>query len=180
MLKKLLSVSVFFAVLQLGMSHDAQAQKRSSGTYYTNALGMRIEFGNGGSLVGFSGKHFFTGNHAGEGQLLFGTGVFAIDLGYQYHAPIASAEGLQWYAGLGTQIAFYSGPDLYYDFNGDGINDYKGSSSTAFALVPVGGLDYKIAQAPINFSFDWRPKFVLTGGSHVTAGRFGLAARYTF
>lgn len=171
MLKKVLSAALLFAVLQFGMSQDAQAQKRSSsrnsssGLYYNNGLGMRVEFGSGGALFGFSGKHFFSEHNAGEAQLLFGTGVTAIDLEYQYHAPIGGAEGLQWYLGFGTAIAF-------------------GGGTTDFYMRPLGGLDYKVGNAPINLSFDWRPTILLSsaaeGSSRFTAGRFGLAARYAF
>jgi len=176
MLKKVLSATLFFAVLQLGMSQDAQAQKRSvskqsssSGAYYNNALGMRVEFGSGGALFGFSGKHFFTEHHAGEAQLLFGTGLTVLDLEYQYHAPIGGAQGLQWYAGMGLGPAFSSGGGYY-----------ESGSSTAFFMRPLAGLDYKVANAPLNLAFDWRPTIWLSGGSEFIAGRFGLAARYAF
>jgi len=170
MMKKIVSAALMVAMLQLGLTQDAQAQRRSSsssassGSYYNNALGMRVEFGTGFGLVGFSGKHFFTQNHAGEAALLFGTGVTVVDLEYQFHKPIGGAEGLQWYAGFGAAIGF-------------------GGGSTAFWMRPIGGLDYKIANAPINLSFDWRPTILVSdagGGDRFTAGRFGLAARYAF
>jgi hypothetical protein len=174
MLKKVLSVALLLAVLQFGLSQDARAQsskfspKSSTGTYYTNAAGVRLEFGSGyGALFGFSGKHFFTEHHAGEGQLLFGTGVTILEIAYQYHAPIASTEGLQWYAGLGTALAFSKG-------------NFESKGSTDFWLRPMGGLDYKIANGPVNLSLDWRPVLSFSGGTHMEAGRFGIAARYTF
>jgi hypothetical protein len=174
MLKKVLSAALLLAVLQFGFSQNSQAQnstaskKSSIGTYYTNSAGVRLEFGSGyGTLFGFSGKHFFTDHHAGEAQLLFGTGVTLLDLEYQYHAPIVGTDGLQWYAGAGMALAFSNG-------------DFESSGSTAFLLRPIGGLDYKFANGPINLSFDWRPALQLSGGSHFTAGRFGLAARYVF
>lgn len=164
MLKKLVSISLCLALLQFGFNQEAQAQKGSTGTYYNNAVGIRLDFGSGGSEFGFSGKHFFTQNHAGEAQLLFGSGVTYLGLEYQYHAPIKSAQGLQWYAGVGPMFAFYSG------------------GSDVF-LRPLAGLDYKLDNAPINFSFDWRPMLRLTHtewGSTFQGGRFGLAARYVF
>ncbi|HEU4634029.1 MAG TPA: hypothetical protein VFS22_08600 [Flavisolibacter sp.] len=158
MLKRILSTALLFAALHMG----ASAQKTGSG--YDNGLGFRIDFGSGETVFGFSGKHFFTQNHAGEAQLLFGSGITYIDLEYQYHAPIKNAAGLQWYAGVGPMFGFYSGgSDIF--------------------LRPVGGLDYKLNNAPINFSFDWRPTFRITHSSYgdqFTAGRFGLAARYAF
>ena len=88
MLKKLLSISLCLALLQFGFTQQAQAQKTSTGTYYNNAVGIRLDFGSGGSEFGFSGKHFFTQNHAGEAQLLFGSSVTYLGLEYQYHAPL--------------------------------------------------------------------------------------------
>jgi hypothetical protein len=40
------------------------------------------------------------------------------------------------------------------------------------------GLDYKINNVPLNFSFDWRPAFVVTHGTSFNAARFGLGFRY--
>jgi hypothetical protein len=49
-----------------------------------------------------------------------------------------------------------------------------------FLLRPLAGLDYKINDVPLNFTFDWRPAFVLTHGTDFNAARFGLAVRYCF
>jgi hypothetical protein len=157
MFKKIFSAALLIGALQLGASAQG-------GPGYTNALGIRTEFGSGGATFGFSGKHFFSAHDAGEAQLLFGSGVTDLGLEYQYHAPIGGAEGLQWYLGFGTAVRF-------------------ASSTTWFYVRPIGGLDYKLGTAPINLSFDWRPTILLSnayGGSRFTAGRFGLAARYAF
>jgi hypothetical protein len=52
--------------------------------------------------------------------------------------------------------------------------------TTDFLLRPLAGLDYKINDVPLNFTFDWRPAFVVTHGSDFNAARFGLAVRYCF
>jgi len=162
MLKKILSVTLCMAfVLAFG---QVNAQKKSGPTSYSNGIGMRVEFGEGGALVGFSAKHFFSLHNAGEAQLLFGSGATYLDLEYQYHAAIPNAAGLQWYAGMGPALAFYKGgTDLY--------------------IRPLIGLDYKINNVPLNFGIDWRPTFRAThseSGSQFTAARFGLAFRYAF
>src|SRR5690242_5677925 len=99
MMKRILSVTLCVAFfLAFGL---VNAQKQSGPSTYNNAVGMRVEFGEGGALVGFSGKHFFSLHNAGEAQLLFGQGATYLDLEYQYHAAIPNAAGLQWYAGMG-------------------------------------------------------------------------------
>jgi hypothetical protein len=126
-----------------------------------------FDFGDG-TLFGFSGKHFFSEHLAGQGLIMFGTGT-SINIGadVQYHVPIASAPGLQWYAGAGLLVSFYKS---YFGYGG----------GTGFGLRPQAGLDYKLESAPINFSFDWRPIVGLNQGGGFNAARFGLAARYVF
>lgn len=161
-MKKLFSVTVLVLVLQLVISHKANAQK---GTNYTNALGMRIDLGSDyGTYVGFSGKHFFNTHNAGEAMVLFGDHTTMLQVEYQYHGKIENAAGLRWYAGLGPGFAFAS---KYY-------------GGTDVLIRPLIGLDYKIKDVPLNFSFDWRPAFVVTHGTDFNAARFGLAFRYAF
>jgi hypothetical protein len=145
--------------LSLVFAQQASAQKGSS---YENAVGMRVEFGsNYGTWAGLSGKHFFNENVAGEMMILFGDHVTLLEPELQYHGEIANAEGLKWVLGFGPGFAF-----------GNGTSDVL--------LRPLAGLDYKIADVPINFTFDWRPAFVLTHGTDFNAARFGLAVRYAF
>ena len=145
--------------LSLVFAQQASAQKGSS---YENAVGMRVEFGsNYGTWAGLSGKHFFNENVAGEMMILFGDHVTLLEPELQYHGDIANAEGLKWVLGFGPGFAF-----------GNGTSDVL--------LRPLAGLDYKIADVPINFTFDWRPAFVLTHGTDFNAARFGLAVRYAF
>lgn len=145
------------AALFCGTSANAQ-----KGPGYSTGLGMRFDLGDG-SLYGFSAKHFFSQQMAGEATLLFGTGLNAsLGAELQYHVPIASAPGLNWYIGGGVQALFA-----------------KYNAGTHVWLRPMGGLDYKIATAPINLSFDWRPTFQLNHGGGTDIGRFGLALRFT-
>ena len=160
-MRKIILAAVVVVALQLGFSNTSSAQSS-----YTNALGMRVDFGTGGSFVGFSGKHFFNENSAGEAQILFGTGVTLIGLEYQYHGAIQNAEGLRWVAGLGPAIAIGSGV----------------GSTTDLLFRPVVGLDYKINNVPLNLGFDWRPYFTTAkeASPKFQASRFGLAFRYAF
>ena len=128
---------------------------------YGTALGLGIDFGDGQTLVGPSVKHFFAENHAGMGEVTFGDNVTFVTLMYQYHKEFPNADGFQWFAGGGPSIAFF-----------DGDSDVL--------LRPVVGLDYKIGNVPLAFSFDWRPWIYFGEGDDFEAARFGLGFRYTF
>ena len=157
MLKKTLLAGLFMAAIFCGTA--ANAQKGSS---YKTGLGMHLDLGDG-NLYGFSVKHFLSQQLAGHATVLFGSGINAsLGAELQYHVPIPSASGLSWYVGGGLQA-------LFGKFN----------SGTFVWLRPMGGLDYKIATAPLNLSFDWRPTFGLNKGGGTDIGRFGLGLRFT-
>lgn len=128
---------------------------------YTTALGLGIDFGDGQTLVGPSVKHFFTSEHAGLGEVTFGDNVTFLTALYQYHGSFPNAGGLKWFAGGGPSIAFFD-------------------NQTEFLLRPTVGLDYKINNVPLAFSFDWRPWIYFGDGGDFEAARFGLGFRYTF
>ena len=162
---------VMAVALQLASGDKAAAQK---GTDYTNAIGMRIDLGsNYGTYVGVSGKHFFDTHNAGEAQVLFGSGGVMIGAEYQYHADIPNAAGLKWYAGFGPAIAIAK-KSYHYGY----YYDYYTSGGTDVLLRPTVGLDYKVKDIPLNFSFDWRPAFIVTHGTDFNAARFGLGFRF--
>lgn len=130
-------------------------------TYKTGA-GVLVDFGDGTTWVGPHLKHFFSKNNAGEFSVLFGGNTTTVQAMYQYHQPISGAKGLQWYLGLGPAISFHH-------------------ETSTFSVVPTAGLDFKIPGAPLDFSFDWRPRlFFYDGGSDFVGGRFGLGMRLTF
>lgn len=51
---------------------------------------------------------------------------------------------------------------------------------TDVLLRPTVGVDYKVNNVPLNFSFDWRPAFVVTNGTDFNTATFGLACRFAF
>ena len=128
---------------------------------YRTGAGLFIDFGDGSTLVGPHVKHFFTNQIAGQGLVLFGSGITALGADVSYNAIIPGAQGLSWNIGLGPQA-------------------WIGKNNTIFALRPAVGLEYKIPGAPLNIGLDWRPAWILTDDSDFEAGRFGLALRYTF
>ena len=154
-MKKLFSAVILGTALLLG------TQFTNAQTYRTGA-GLLIDVGDGATLVGPHLKHFFSGNNAGEFSILFGGDLTTIQALYQYHQPFTGATGLMWYVGAGPAVSF-----------GDG--------DSAFSIVPVAGLDYKISGAPLDISFDWRPRIWFgSGNSDFLAGRFGIGLRFTF
>ncbi|MGB5819426.1 MAG: hypothetical protein WBG90_08055 [Saonia sp.] len=153
-MKKLLSVVLI--VIAFGI-FESNAQSN-----YTTALGLGIDFGDGQTLVGPSVKHFFTTEHAGMAEVAFGDNVTFLTFLYEYHGQFPNAGGLTWFAGAGPSLAFFD-------------ND------TEFLLRPVVGLDFKINNVPLAFSFDWRPWiFFGDNGDTFEPARFGLGFRYAF
>ena len=147
-MKKLFLIA--FTALGMGL-YTSNAQ------LYDAAAGLGLDFGDGSTLVGFSGKYFFGEHHAVQGELLFGSS--AVNVLYAYHDGFPGAENLQWFAGGGLGFLF-------------------GSGDSDVGLRPIVGLDYKINDVPLAFSFDWRPYISFDEGS--AAARFGLGIRYVW
>jgi hypothetical protein len=168
---------ILLVVLSLIAIHTmSQAQKD-----YSTAVGMKVDFGSDyRALIGITGKHFFDDHNAGEAQVTFGTGMTMIGVQYQYHGDIQNANGLKWYAGFGPSVAFSKVTSSYYDPYGYFDYSYYTTNQTDFLLRPSIGLDYKISNVPLNFSFDWSPIIAVTHGGGFTAARFGTGFRYAF
>ncbi|RYD69827.1 MAG: hypothetical protein EOP53_26505 [Sphingobacteriales bacterium] len=152
-MKKLILLAVIAVVVS-----TTQSFAQSS---YKTALGLGIDFGDGSTLVGPSIKHFFNGNDAIQGDLLFGGDATWIGGFYQYHQSFKEASQLKWYLGVGPQVGIRSNTSTWY-------------------LRPAAGLDYKITSAPLSLTFDWRPAIRLSHGSDFEPARFGLGFRYAF
>lgn len=129
---------------------------------YKTAVGAKFYTGSG-SIGGINIRHSTTTNTALEGSLLFFSGGLGIEGLYEYQAPIAGAEGLQYFVGGGGMLGFGTGKH----------ND----NSTIFALRLTGGVDYKFADAPINISLAFDPFFYLapSTGSNLA---LGIGLRY--
>ncbi|MEZ4811395.1 MAG: hypothetical protein R2819_13640 [Allomuricauda sp.] len=152
-MKKLLFV--FTLVLLGAVSLKAQ-------TNYKAALGLGVEAIDRATLVGVTGKYFFTTHHVGQADLGFEDGVTAITALYSYHKRFTPSSGLRWYAGAGPSIFLFDG--------GDNI----------FALRPHLGLDFKINGVPIVLNFDWRPAIVLSQDADNEIGAFGFGLQFAF
>lgn len=153
-MRKLFTIMSCFALFAISTTVKAQS--------YKTAAGLAIDFGDGSTLVGPHIKHFFNANGAAEVDVLFGSGVTVIQALYLYHGNIKGAQGLRWDLGVGPGVAI-------------------GDNNTNFLVRPNAGLDYKISGAPLNVSFDWRPKWqFFDGGNDFSAGRFQIGFRYVF
>lgn len=156
------SLAVFACLL---LSTTVSAQRRttgSTGSTYSTALGLGLDFGDGGTYVGPSIKHFFTRNNVGKAEVLFGRNSTQLAAYYQYHGDIQNASGLKWTLGLGGSAYF---------------NRYYGDD---FAFRPTAGLDFKVPDVPLGFEFDWRPAIFATHGGGFTGARFGFGFRFCF
>lgn len=151
-MKKLILVACF----ALFVSASLSAQN------YTTALGLGIDFGDGVTFVGPSVKHAFAEHHVGQAELGFEDGATAITALYQYHDQFENAGGLYWFAGGGASLFLIDGGD------------------SLFSLRGTVGLDYKIPDVPLAFSFDWRPALALDSdvNDRFEAGAFGIGIRY--
>lgn len=151
-MKKLVLAASFIVLFSL----TANAQD------YKTALGLGIDFGDGVTFVGPSVKHAFAEHHVGQAELGFEDGATAITALYQYHDNFENAGGLNWFAGGGASIFLVDGGDSF------------------FALRGSVGLDYRIPDVPLAFSFDWRPALSLDSDveDRFEAGAFGIGIRY--
>ncbi len=148
MKKKIL---LFGIILMAAIGANAQT--------YETAVGAKFYTGNG-SVGGLNIRHSLTETTAVEGSLLFYSGGIGIEGLYEYQAPIAGVDGLQYFVGGGGLLGFGTG-----------------NRETLFALRLTGGVDYKFADAPIDVSIGFDPFFYLapSTGSNLS---LGIGLRY--
>ncbi|WP_316738945.1 hypothetical protein [Pedobacter aquatilis] len=163
MIKKLSTILTCVALSLATLTVKAQS--------YKTGLGLGLDFGNGATLVGPSLRTHFNRNTAFQAEALFGRSTTTLQAFLQYNAPIRGARGLDWYIGGGPKVQIYDRKRYFFNEN-----------HTAFYLVPMAGLDYKIAGAPLAIAFDWRPSIYVGDNPFLgsEAGRFGMAFRFTF
>jgi hypothetical protein len=155
-----------------------------SQTTYHSAIGLRI--GTGYSDLFSASYKVFLAN--GPGALELNLGVKPMEAGccvpgnsnntimsfsasYQYHVPINSVPGLQWFVGGGFTLTNTFSEASYYDGIGLG-------------LFPTGGADYKFGKIPLDVSVDIRPTLRVVSPTYYSYDNFyfpdfGFSARYT-
>ncbi len=159
-------IALFVTIIFSAITYQ-QAVGQESSTY-DRAVGGRFGVANG-----ITYKHFLNDSHAIDGIINFqGNRNFTIFklLGlYEIHQPINVIDvvGMQWYYGFGGGLGTYR----YKDTDESGI---------AWSFDGVVGIDYKIPEAPINLSLDWKPTMELTPESGVRFDGIGLSIRFVF
>ena len=138
---------------------------------YHLAGGLRL-----GYPASLSLKYLPNANRQIEGFLGFrGFGTHSWTMAgvtYAKYASIKSVKGLNWFAGGGASVYFWTWKGPFVGASG---------SSSSLGLLAHGGLDYVFRELPLNLSLDWMPVFFLNGYSSGFAGGYGaLSARYVF
>ena len=106
--------SVLIVIVLLVAASNVSAQRSANGSDYRNAIGLGIDFGDGATLVGPSFKHFFTDEHVGKFEVLFGDNYSFLQGFYEYHREIDGAAGLRWFAGIGAGAAIAENNSAFF------------------------------------------------------------------
>jgi hypothetical protein len=150
------------AFVLLFLVYSASAQESQT---YNRAIGIKFPAG-----FAITYKQFVTDRNNVEGEAMFWSNGFrAVGL-YEFNFDIEGVDGLRWYVGPGAHIGFWN----------HNYQQRKDISSAGFGIDGVLGLDYKLADYPINVSVDWQPAVDLVGSSGFTPAYGGIGIRYTF
>ena len=146
-----------FSLAFIFMTQLATAQENN--TDYRFGVGVRLSTAAPTISNSVSVKYFMYNGNALEGLISFGS-RFGIGGLYEFHKPINSAPGLQWFFGGGAYVGFQSG-DTY--------------------LGPTGviGLDYKFTNIPLNLSLDWKPELDFLPKINFVPDALAFTARFT-
>ena len=162
-MKKLLLLSLIAGFIFLSNT-SANAQSA-----YKHAIGGRFGVANGVTY-----KTFVKSNAALDFILNFQSrgdySYFRLTGLYEVHGPIADAGGLRYYYGGGGTLGSVK------------HRKYSDNNDLLVSIDGVLGLDYKLNDAPINVSLDWKPALVISpsyrNGFDATGA--GLSVRFTF
>jgi len=149
-------------IIMLFLVYGASAQESQT---YNRAIGIKFPAG-----FAITYKQFVTDYNNVEAEAMFGSNSFrAVGL-YEFNFDIPGIDGLRWYVGPGAHIGFWNHTD----------EQQKKGTSAGFGIDGVLGLDYKVADYPINVSLDWQPAVDIVGSSGFTPAYGGIGIRYTF
>ena len=152
-----------FAAFLLFFSFS-QLQAQTSATY-DRAIGVKFP---GGFAVSY--KQFVKDYQNVEAEAMFWNGGFRVVGLYEFNWDIPSVDGLRWYVGPGAHLGAWNN-------TGD---KQSNKSKIGLGIDGVIGLDYKLADYPINISLDWQPAVDLIGSTGYNAAYGGIGIRYTF
>ncbi len=139
--------------LLLLVSAASQAQD------YKMALGVRLSSNPAAVSNSITFKYFLNQQTAVETLLSFGDPL-AIGVLVEKHHPLATNNTFKIFYGGGAYVGFGGRRNV--------------------GLQGVGGLDYKIASAPVDLSLDWKPELNVWKEFSFEPAALGISARFTF
>ncbi|WP_192821951.1 hypothetical protein [Rufibacter sp. LB8] len=160
------------AVVLTCLGQTAQAQQASN-----LGVGARV----GGFSSGVSVKYFYRENVALEGVVgtNFGRKGFHLLGLYELHAPAFNVRNLQWFYGAGAHVGSYKGR-YYHERTYAGYNDSYDKTLTTMGIDGIVGLEYKIAEIPIQVSTDFKPFLDVNRDGLFLLPDWSLTVRYSF
>lgn len=132
---------------------------------YKTGLGIRLSSKDPVINNSVSFKYFIDEKTAVEALLTFDKRA-AIGALVEFHKPVASAEGLDWFYGAGAYIG------LDTDKN---IRD-----RSLMGAMGIVGLDYKFPNIPLNLALDWKPELNIIDNINFEPAAIGFTMRFTF
>jgi hypothetical protein len=124
---------------------------------YKTAVGIKGGYPGFGSL---NGKHFLNSKTAIEGSI--GGGSSTLWLQGLYELNFSLEDGLNWYAGGGANVGFYS-------YKNPLTNDR--TSNMILGINGIVGIEYTFEDFPLNVALDTGPNIQVIRGA-------GIAIRY--
>lgn len=186
-MKKIFTILLATMVVAVGSVYAADNSKQAakSGKPYNHSIGIVAGSGLGVQYKAMITDHFtlieefgYLGSYcaAGANGLRLGTFGATNDLVLAYQAKAAEGQGIEldWF--IGGQLKA-------------GYIDFGGAAGGQIGIGAAAGIDAKMKNAPIAFSFDFRPGYgcVLFGnggggvnGGHVFDWTINLGVRYAF
>ena len=155
---KIIFVS-FFLLLAFGQLHA------QTSTTYNRAIGVKFP---GGFAVSY--KQFVRDYQNVEAEAMYWNQGFRVVGLYEFNWDIPSVDGMRWYAGAGAHLGAWNNTD----------SKQSNNSSIGFGIDGVIGLDYKLADYPIDISLAWQPALDLVGSTGYNGAYGGIGVRYTF
>jgi hypothetical protein len=151
-MKKSLAIIVMCVVTTFSFSQN-----------YKTAIGIKGGYPGFGSL---NGKHFLNSKTAIEGSV--GGGANSLWLQGLYELNFSLEEGLNWYAGGGANVGFYS-------YKNPLTNDR--TSNMILGINGIVGIEYTFEDFPLNVALDTGPNIQVINSFGFGWGA-GIAIRY--
>ncbi len=140
-----IKIALAFAAMLFSIESYSQSN-------YNTAIGLRAGGTSGLTIKGFTGS-----STALEGILGLWPSGFSATLLVEKYVPAFNVSGLNWYYGGGGHASFYTGriyrpygprPYRYYEYR---------ENAFGLGIDGIAGIEYKIPEAPIAFSLDFKP-----------------------